>query len=119
LKLSEVNALCDIWRITKTVEGESFTTGNRVKVGDSVRASFKPLSTIAVDTTYGNTVEGSWQMQIENEGEIPRVGDVVEVKTACYANDPVRTLEGRFLDVMEVAADVKGCRMTLREARDV
>jgi len=119
VKLGEINCVVNVYRINRTVEGEDFTTGDRQRIVTEGLMSIKPISTQSVDTTYGDMTQGVWSGERDNDsGEVIGVHDVVEVVRSCYGNDPVRVLEGRYLDVMEAVPLVGSTKVTLREARD-
>ena len=119
MRLADVNCVCDVYRITRTVPGEHFTTGDRLHVSTSRLFGFKPAGTLSADTTYGDMTQSTWTAECDNDGEVLAVGDIITVKNACYPNDPVRAIEGVSFDVMDVSFDTKTLRCTVKEARAV
>lgn len=119
MRLSDLNVVCDVWRITKTVEGEDFGTGDRTRVSEARLFAFKPAGTLSADTSMGDMTQGTWTAECDNDGAVLLAGDIITVDHACYPNDPVRVIEGVSFDVMDVGFDTKTLRCTVKEGRPV
>lgn len=115
--LNDCNCSVEHWTTESVLTGNDFGTGKRVRLCER-RSAIRPGNTTVSDDTFGRVPGATWTVELDNEEPIPSTGDIFVVKRFYYGNDPLRTLEGKALEVQDVIARITGITCTCIERNE-